>query len=149
MKNTGTAKAKGYDADKKISGIKRHLAVDSQGLIHAIALRTANVTDRAGAIQAMRDYQENLAWVQSVWVDGSYVGQPFAQVVKTQLGTTVQVAKRSQRSTFAVTPKRWIVERTFAWLEKCRRLWKNPERNLSTSLQFIVLVHLVMLLKRS
>ena len=149
MKNTDTAKAKGYDADKKVSGIKRHLAVDSQGLIHAVALTTANVTDRAGAIQAMTEYQENLSWVQSVLVDGSYTGQPFAQAVKTQLGATVQVAKRSQLSTFAVTPKRWVVERTFAWLEKCRRLWKNPERNLNTSLQFVVLAHLVMLLKRS
>ena len=123
--------------------------VDSQGLIHAIGLTTANVTDRAGAIQAMRDYQENLSWVQSVLVDGSYTGQPFAQAVKTRLGATVQVAKRSQRSTFAVMPKRWVVERTFAWLEKCRRLWKNPERNLNTSLQFVVLAHLVTLLKRS
>ena len=84
MKNTDTANTKGYDVDKKVSGIKRHLAVDSQGLIHAIALRTANVTDRAGAIQAMTDYQENLACVQSVWVDGSYTAQPFAQAVKTQ-----------------------------------------------------------------
>jgi transposase len=149
VKNTDTAKTKGYDADKKISGIKRHLAVDSQGLIHAIGLTTANVTDRAGAIQAMTDYQENLSWVQSVLVDGSYTGQPFAQAVKTRLGATVQVAKRNQRSTFAVMPKRWVVERTFAWLEKCRRLWKNPERNLNTSLQFVVLAHLVMLLKRS
>jgi transposase len=84
VKNTDTAKAKGYDADKKVSGIKRHLAVDSQGLIHAIALTTANVTDRAGAIQAMTEYQENLSCVQSVLVDGSYTGQPFAQAVKTQ-----------------------------------------------------------------
>ena len=149
MKNTDTAKTKGYDADKKISGIKRHLVVDSQGLVHAVGLRTANVTDRAGAIQAMRDYQENLSCVQSVWVDGSYTGQPFAQAVKTRLRATVQVAKRNQRSTFAVMPKRWVVERTFAWLEKCRRLWKNPERKLNTSLQFVILAHLVMLLKRS
>jgi len=149
VKNTDTAKTKGYDADKKISGIKRHLVVDSQGLVHAVGLRTANVTDRAGAIQAMRDYQENLSCVQSVWVDGSYTGQPFAQAVKTRLRATVQVAKRNQRSTFAVMPKRWVVERTFAWLEKCRRLWKNPERKLNTSLQFVILAHLVMLLKRS
>ena len=97
----------------------------------------------------MTDYQEDLLWVQSVLVDGSYTGQPFAQAVKTRLGATVQVAKRSQRSTFAVMPKRWVVERTFAWLEKCRRLWKKPERNLNTSLQFVVLAHLVILLKRS
>ena len=84
MKNTDTAKAKGDDADKKVSGIKDTWRWNSQGLIHAIVLTTANVTDRAGAIQAMTEYQENLSCVQSVLVDGSYTGQPFAQAVKTQ-----------------------------------------------------------------
>jgi hypothetical protein len=63
VKNTDTAQAQGYDAGKKVSGIKRHLMADSPGLIHAIALTTANVTDRAGAVQAMTDYQENLSRV--------------------------------------------------------------------------------------
>jgi hypothetical protein len=69
---------------KKSQGSKDTWRWNSQGLIHAIALTTANVTDRAGAIQAMTDYQENLSWVQSVLVDGSYTAQPFAQTVKTQ-----------------------------------------------------------------
>jgi transposase len=62
---------------------------------------------------------------------------------------TVQVAKRSELHTFAVIPKRWVVERSFAWLEKNRRLWKNCERWLNTSLQFIHLAFLAMLLRRS
>lgn len=148
MRNTDTVQAKGYDAGKKVSGIKRHLVVDNQGLIHAIALTTADVTDRAGAVQAMTDYEENLSCVQSILVDGSYTGQPFAQAVKARLGATVQVAKRHALSSFAVMPQRWVVERTFAWLDKCRRLWKNCERKLNTSLQFVVLAHLAILLKR-
>jgi transposase len=126
VKNTDTAKAKGYDADKKVSGIKRHLAVDSQGLIHAVALTTANVTDRAGAIQAMTEYQENLSWVQSVLVDGSYAGQPFAQAVKTQLGATVQVDKRNQLSTFAVTPKGWTSRANFRLVRKMSKALEKP-----------------------
>lgn len=65
------------------------------------------------------------------------------------LGAEVQIAKRSELHTFAVMPQRWVVERSFAWIDKCRRLWKNCERKLNTSLQFIHLAFLVLLLKRS
>ncbi|MDP1637518.1 MAG: transposase, partial [Candidatus Nitrotoga sp.] len=80
-----------------------------------------------------------------------YMGQPFAQGVQEILGqaVTVQIAKRSELHKFAVIPKRWVVERSFAWLEKNRRLWKNCERKLNTSLQFIHLAFLGLLLRRS
>ena len=81
-------------------------------------------------------------------VNGGYTGQPFAQAVKDKLGATVQVAKRNELHTFAVIPQRWVVERSFAWLEKCRRLWKNCERNLNTSLQFVHLAFLALLIRR-
>ena len=83
--------------------------------------------------------------------DGGYVGQPFAQAVKETLGetVTVQIAKRSELHKFAVIPKRWVVERSFAWLDKNRRLWKNCERHLNTRLQFIHLAFLGLLLRRS
>ena len=98
VKNADTAGFKGYDAGKKVSGIKRHIAVDTQGLPHAVAVTTAEVTDRKGALAAF---------------------------------------------------KRWVVERSFAWLEKNRRLWKNCERWLNTSLQFVHLAFLALLLRRS
>ena len=86
--------------------------------------------------------------VKSIMVDGGYTGKPFADTVNELLGATVEVAKRNELHTFKVIPKRWVVERSFAWLEKCRRLWKNTERKLNTSLQFVVLAFLVLLLKR-
>ena len=149
VKNTDSAEQKGYDAGKKVSGIKRHIAVDTQGLPHAIAITTANVTDRAGALAAFERCAKNLRGVKSVLVDGGYTGEPFAQGVREKLQATVQVVKRDQLHTFAVIPKRWVVERSFAWLEKCRRLWKNCERKLNTSLQFVHLAFLVLLLRRS
>jgi transposase len=149
VKNTDSAEEKGYDAGKKVSGIKRHIAVDTQGLPHAIALTTAEVTDRKGALAALTRCRANLGQVGSVLADGGYVGQPFAQAVADTLGATVQIAKRSDLHTFAVMPKRWVVERSFAWLEKCRRLWKNCERKLNSSLQFVHLAFLVLLIKRS
>ena len=71
--------------------------------------------------------------------DSKYAGRPFAQGVREALGehVTVQVAKHSELHKFAVIAKRWVVERSFAWLEKSRRLWKNCERHINTSLQFV------------
>ncbi|MDP2095574.1 MAG: IS5 family transposase, partial [Hydrogenophaga sp.] len=151
VKNTDTAGYKGYDAGKKVSGIKRHIAVDTQGLPHAVAVTTADVTDRKGALQAMTHGKTGLSKIKSVLVDGGYTGEPFAQGVREILGkdVAVQVAKRSELHKFAVIPKRWVVERSFAWLEKNRRLWKNCERDINTSLQFIHLAFLALLLRRS
>ena len=149
MKNTDSAELKGYDAGKKVSGIKRHIAVDTQGLPHAIAVTTADVTDRNGALAAIDRCKPNLESVQSVLVDGGYTGEPFADGVMQRIKATVQVVKRNELHTFVVLPKRWIVERSFAWLEKYRRLWKNCERKLNTSLQMIHLAVLRLLLRRS
>ena len=150
VKNADTAGLKGYDAGKKVSGIKRHIAVDTQGFPHAVAVTTAEVTDRKGALQALVRCKPRLTQVKSVLCDSGYVGLPFAQGVRDTLGdhVTVQIAKRSELHTFKVMPQRWIVERSFAWLEKNRRLWKNCERWLNTSLQFIHLAFLALLLKR-
>ena len=148
VKNTDTAEHKGYDAGKKISGIKRHIAVDTQGLPHAIHITTANITDREGAIEMISDAKENLANVKNVLVDGGYSGDRFSLEIKNIIDATVEVAKRSELHQFVVIPQRWIVERSFGWLEKCRRLWKNCERKINTSLQMVVLAFLVLLLKR-
>lgn len=148
VKNTDTASEKGYDAGKKVSGIKRHIAVDTQGLPHGICVTTANVSDRNGAVILVEENKENLSKVESFLVDGGYTGEKFAQEIRRVIGATVQVAKRSELHKFAVIPKRWVVERCFAWLEKCRRLWKNCERKLHTSHQMVVLAFLALLLKR-
>ena len=148
VKNTDTAGHKGYDAGKKVSGIKRHIAVDTQGLPHAIHVTTADVTDRAGALAMFDRRRDGLSQVQNVLVDGGYTGKPFATAVQGLLGASVEVVKRNELHTFVVLPKRWVVERSFAWLEKCRRLWKNCERKLNTSLQMVVLAFTVLILKR-
>ncbi len=114
VKNTDTAGQKGYDAGKKVSGIKRHIAVDSEGLPHAIVVTTANVTDRAGALLALEMHRDNLCEVKAMLVDGGYTGKAFARSVQELIGAEVQIAKRSELHSFAVIPKRWVVERAFA-----------------------------------
>lgn len=131
-----------------MSGIKRHIAVDTQGLPHAIHVTTANITDRKGSLEAFSLYQDQLSDVKNVLADGGYSGETFATAVKEVLGASVEVVKRNLLHTFVALPKRWVVERSFGWLEKARRLWKNCERKLSTSHQMVVLAFIAILLKR-
>jgi len=149
VKTTEYAENRGYDAGKKVSGIKRHIAVDTQGLPHAIHITTANVTDRAGALEAFSLEKSSLLEVKNVLVDGGYTGEKFADAVQEMIGATVEVAKRNELHSFKVIPKRWVVERSFAWLEKCRRLWKNCERKINTSLHMVILAFIGLILRRS
>ena len=119
VKNTDTAENKGYDAGKKVSGIKRHIAVDTQGLPHAICITTANVTDRAGAELMFEAAKDNLIAVQNVLVEGGYRGENSAETVNEILNETVEIVKRNELHSFLILPKRWIVDRSFSWLEKC------------------------------
>src|SRR3954467_796849 len=96
VKNTDTAKHKGYDAGKKVSGIKRHIAVDTQGLPHAIAVTTADVTDRKGALTAFASHKKPLSKVVNGLVDSAYTGAPFAESVRELLGASVEIAKRNE-----------------------------------------------------
>lgn len=114
-------------------------------------ITTADFTDRNGAIDMVeyyRSYTCNLYHVKKVLVDGGYTGQNFADEIKRLLGAEVEVAKRNELHTFAVIPKRWVVERSFGWLDKCRRLWKNCERLLQNSFQMVSLAFIRIILKR-
>lgn len=95
---------------------------------------TADKTDRQGALDTITLHKYSLQNVKVVLVDGGYTGEPFSLAVNNLIGSRVDVAKRSELHKFAVIPQRWVVERSFAWLEKCRRLWKNFEKHLNTSL---------------
>ncbi|ABJ71620.1 Transposase (plasmid) [Lacticaseibacillus paracasei ATCC 334] len=128
VKTTDLTKNSGYDGGKKISGIKRHMAVDINGLPQAILVTRANVSDRSGALAMFSLASQNLELVQHVMVDGGYTGNDFADQVKLILNAKTTVAKRNELHMFTVLPQRWIVERSWSWLDKCRRLWKNCER---------------------
>lgn len=148
VKNTESAKEKGYDAGKKISGIKRHIAVDTQGLPHAISITTADFTDRNGAISMIKNAKENLENIVNILADGGYSGENFANEVQKIIRAKVEIAKRNELHKFVVLPKRWVVERSFSWLEKCRRLWKNCEKLLESSLAMVQLAFIRLLLCR-
>ena len=148
VQNADTAEEKGYDAGKKVSGIKRHVIVDTMGLPHALLVTTANVTDRNGALEMIMLNLDNLSSVQKILVDGGYSGEVFAKAVKKLCGADVEVVKRDELHKFVVLPQRWVVERSFGWIDKARRLWKNCERTLHNSLQMLILAFIVIILKR-
>ena len=95
---------------------------------------------------ALERDRDNLGAVQKILADGGYTGKAFASSVQELIDAEVKIAKRNELHRFAVLPKRWVVERSFSWLEKNRRLWKNCDRKLITSLQMVVLAFLGALL---
>lgn len=125
--------------------------MDVLGLPHAIMITTADVTDRNGAIDMVEyycDVTDNLSQVKKLLVDGGYTGQNFANEIKRLSNAEVEVVKRNELHTFEVLPKRWIVERSFGWLDKYRRLWKNCERLLQNSFQMVSLAFIRIILNR-
>ena len=112
----------------------------------------ANITDREGAILMMDIYKSSdinvFARLLKFLVDGGYTGDSFASEVKELTGAVVEVAKRNELHKFEVIPKRWIVERTFGWLDKYHRFWKNCERKIYNTLQLVNLVFIRLMLKR-
>jgi transposase len=120
----------GYDAGKCIKGRKRHLLVDTLGLILGIFVTPASTPERAGAQGLLERTLDWFTWLRLLWVDGGYSGEAFAQWVKgIRPKLEVEVVKRSDdTSGFKVLPRRWVVERTFGWLMRHRRLVRDYER---------------------
>jgi transposase len=108
----------------------------------------ANITDRDGAVDMLSFCADRMGKVLKLLADGGYTGEAFALKVKELIDAEVEIAKRNELHTFAVIPKRWGVERTFGWLDKCRRLWKNCERLIHSSLQMFKLAFIRLLLNR-
>jgi transposase len=121
--------AVGYDAAKRIKGRKRHILVDTLGLMLGILVTPANTTERDGAQTLLQRTLSVFTWLRLLWVDGGYTGPAFAEWVKNlRSKLDVQVVKRSDDVTgFKVLPRRWVAERTFAWLMRHRRLVRDFE----------------------
>jgi putative transposase len=144
---------RGYDAHKQVKGRKRHLLVDTQGLLLKVVVSAADVQDRDGArllAHAVRLYGPHLPRLSLVWADAAYGGQ-LVEDLRQLMGWEVAVVKRSNtqpRTAFAVQPHRWIVERTFSWFGGFRRLSKDYESELESSEAMIYAAMSHLLLRR-
>src|SRR5712672_1338290 len=119
----------GYDAGKKIKGKKRHILVDTLGLLLHAIVHPADIQDRDGGVLVMATLFGMFPFLKTLFADGGYQGPQFAKALAKVLPhLDVEIVKRSDRvSGFVVLPKRWIVERSIAWLNRCRRLTKDWE----------------------
>ena len=114
-----------------------------------MAVTTANISDRDGAIFMFEKHKKKtFKSVKNIMFDGGYRGDKFAKSIKEICNSTVEVIKRNELHKFKIIPKRWVVERSFAWLEKCRRLWKDAERKLVSSRAMMQFAFLALLIKR-
>jgi putative transposase len=139
VKTDVEANSRGYDAGKKVKGRKRHLLVDILGLVLVAWISSADVQDRDATAAVLPLAAEQFPTLQKIWADGAYEGPRVEQIAQ-QTGIEVEVVKRSDKDKgFVVQPKRWIVERTLAWLSRERRLAKDYERKEESSEAFIYL----------
>jgi putative transposase len=138
---------KGFDAGKKIKGIKRHIIVDTLGLILAVVIQGASVQDSHGAISVIDKLTENWKKIIKIFADSGYRGELIAKV-QTRFKIELEIIKRNELHTFKVLPKRWIVERTFAWIDTNRRNSKNYERLNNTSVAMVHLAAIRIMLNR-
>jgi len=119
--------SRGYDAGKKINGRKRHIAVDTLGLLICVLVTAANVQDRDGARPLLARLSGACGRVRLVWADGGYAGK-LLEWARDTLHVTVQIVKRTDDMTgFVVLPRRWVVERTLAWITRHRRCARDHE----------------------
>jgi transposase len=134
VKTTESGGPSGYDAGKKIKGRKRHIMTDTMGNVLEAIVHTANIQDRDGAPALIERVRENAPTLIKVFADGGYAGEKLATALSHLQDFVLEIVKRSDVAAgFVVLPKRWIVERTFAWLGRCRRLAKDWEATIASS----------------
>jgi putative transposase len=140
----------GYDAGKKVKGKKRHLLVDTQGFVLDAIVTAADIQDRDGGAMLLATLFGMYPFLLKLYADGGYQGPQFQRALKRLLSKVeVEIVKRSDREKgFVVLPRRWVVERTFAWLNRCRRLAKDLENLNVKARAFLLLASIRLMVRR-
>ncbi len=145
------SEAVGYDGGKQVKGRKRHLTVDTLGLVLRVLVTAANASEKSQAkamLKRVKQMGEQVKRLYLVWADGGYGGEPFLRWVMDTLGWILQVVLRPEAAKgFVLLKKRWVVERTFGWLNWSRRLSKDYER-LPASSEAMVYISMIRLMVR-
>ena len=148
VKTTATPGVRGFDNGKKVNGRKRHLLVDTLGLLLVVVVHAADVSESAGARLVIKQMTGSCKKLRRSWLDGGYRGTLFDWAFSV-FRLVLQVVKPApEQKGFAVLPRRWVVERTFAWLSNHRRLSKGYERETTTSEAFIQIAMMRLMLRR-
>ena len=148
VKTSEAGGPRGFDAGKKINGRKRHLVTDTQGLPLALAIHPADIQDRDGLALVCVRLRRRFPWLAHLFADGGYRGASAA-CAAAQERLTLEIVKRPPAvQGFEVLPRRWVIERSFAWLARNRRLARDFERRLEASTAMVVLAIIQLLIRR-
>lgn len=150
VRSAGHGGAVGYDAAKKTKGRKRFLLVDTLGLVLGVHVTPASTPERAGAVELLEPVLPYLKWLRKLWVDGGYSGSDFADRIKElRPKLEVELIKRSDDlQGFHILPKRWVVERTFAWLVHHHRLVRDYEKTETSATGWIFVAMIRIMLRK-
>jgi len=147
VKTTETKGERGYDAAKKVKGRKRHILVDTMGLLLMVYVHIASIQDRDGATELLQRAKQKFSRLRLIWADGGYAGK-LVTWVKNACDWVLEIVKRSDDvKGFQVLPRRWVVERTFGWLGRYRRMSKDYE-GLSTTSEAIIYATMIHIMVR-
>ena len=148
VKTTAIGGERGFDSGKRVKGRKRHLLVDTCGWLLAVVVTAASVSENQGAKLVFKRLRGCCKKLRLIWVDGGYKAGLFAWVTERFRFRLQQVLRCDEQKGFVLLPRRWVVERTFAWLANCRRLSKDCEALTETSETFIYIAMTRLMLRR-
>jgi transposase len=149
VKTTESGGICGYDAGKKVKGRKRHIVTDTCGFLIFILVHAADIQDRDGAVDVLKAIRSRFPWLRHVFADGGYAGDKLRDALQGYGDWTLEIIKRSDKKKgFELLPRRWVVERTFAWLGRCRRLAKDWEKSIESSAAWATIASIRMLTRR-
>jgi transposase len=150
VKTTESGGVCGYDAGKKIKGRKRHILTDTCGFLVFILVHAADIQDRDGAPDVLKAIRQRFPWLRHIFADGGYAGPKLRDAMARHGDWTIEIIKRSDAAKgFEILPRRWVVERTFAWLGRCRRLAKDWETSIASSTAWALVASIRMLTRRT
>jgi putative transposase len=149
VKTTESGGVCGYDAGKKIKGRKRHIVTDTNGFMVGLVVHSAGIQDRDGAVPTLQSIRRLYPFLRHVFADGGYAGDKLKDALKGKGDWTIEVIRRcDSQQGFKVLPRRWVVERTFARLGRCRRLAKDWEATIESSTAWAMIAHIRILSRR-
>jgi transposase len=149
VKTTESGGPRGFDAGKKIKGRKRHIVTDTQGNMVGLVVHEASIQDRDGALCVLASIRSRYPWLRHIFADGGYAGDKLRKALKHIGEWTIEIIKRSDTAQgFEILPRRWVVERTFAWLGRCRRLAKDFEATIASAVAWAFVAHIRTLTRR-
>jgi transposase len=149
VRTTESGGPRGYDAGKKINGRKRHIVTDTAGHLVAVQVHAADIQDRDGAVGLLAAMGSLYPWLRHLFADGGYAGDKLADALLGLGRWSLEIVKRPDAAKgFVVIPRRWVVERTFAWLGRCRRLAKDFEATLESAIAWVLVAHIRIVTRR-